>query len=64
MYYESYYEVNQVNTNQYFVGKDTDHPYSENPLNPGLENFGYNVSVVCKTHLVPADLVNITKERG
>jgi hypothetical protein len=64
MYYESYYEVNQVNTNQYFVGKDTDHPYSENPINPGLENFGYNVSVVCKTHLIPADLVNITKERG
>lgn len=64
MYYDNYYEINQVNINQYFIGKDPAHPYSENPLNPGLEDFGYNVSVICQTHLIPADLVNITKERG
>jgi hypothetical protein len=64
MYYDNYYEINQVNINQYFIGKDPAHPYATNPLNPGLEDFGYNVSVICKTHLIPADLVNITKERG
>jgi hypothetical protein len=64
MYYDSYYEINQVNINQYFIGKDPAHPYATNPLNPGLEDFGYNVSVICKTHLILADLVNITKERG
>lgn len=63
MWYESYWEINNVNTNQLFVGKDPDYPYNENPLNPGLENFGYNVSIVCTAIYIPADKVQITKER-
>ena len=39
------------------------YPYNTNPLNPGLENFGANLSIICKTHYTPADKVQITKER-
>ena len=63
MWYDSYWELNNVNDNQLFVGKDPDYPYNTNPLNPGLENFGYNVSLVCDTHYIPADRVNIIKQR-
>lgn len=63
MYYEAYYEVDNVNENQYALGKDPEHPYSPNPLNSGLENFGYNVSIVCNTHMTPVDKVNIINAR-
>jgi hypothetical protein len=63
MWYEGYWEIDNVNNNQLFVGKDPDYPYNENPLNPGLENFGYNLSIICTAHYVPADKVQITKER-
>ena len=63
LYQESYFEIDNTNTKQYFAGKDPDYPYSQNPLNPGLENFGYNVSVVCETHYIPADRINIIKQR-
>ena len=63
MWYEGYWEVNNTNANQLFVGKDPAYPYNENPLNPGLENFGTNLSIMCVCHYVPADKVQITKER-
>ena len=63
MYYESYFEVDNVIDNQLFVGKDPRYPYDTNPFNPGLENFGTNESIICKTHYTPADKVQITKER-
>jgi len=63
MYYEGYYEVDSTIGNQYFVGKDPRYPYNTNPLNPGLEDFGANLSIICKTHYTPADKVQITKER-
>jgi hypothetical protein len=63
MYQEGYYEVDESNANQYFAGKNPAYPYNENPLNPGLENFGTSVSIICKTHYVPSDRVGITKER-
>jgi len=63
LYQESYFEVDNTNTKQYFAGKDPDYPYAQNPLNPGLENFGYNVSVICETHYIPADRVNLIKQR-
>ena len=63
MYYEGYYEVHNTNANQYFVGKDPRYPYNDNPLNPGLEEFGSSISIICETHYVPADKVQITKER-
>ena len=63
MYYESYFEVDNVIDNQLFVGKDPRYPYNTNPLNPGLENFGANLSIICKAHYTPADRVQITRER-
>ena len=52
---------------QYFMGKDPDFPNNDangnNPLNPGLENFGYNVDVLCNCHYVPSDRLNIIKSR-
>lgn len=63
MWYEGYWEVENTNANQLFVGKDPAYPYNVNPLNPGLENFGSNLSIMCVCHYVPADRVQITKER-
>ena len=63
MYYNNYYEVDDTNSNQYILGKNPDYNYAPNPLNPGLELFGANYSIICKTHIVPADKVEITKER-
>jgi hypothetical protein len=63
LYQESYWEVDNTNMTQFFMGKDPDYPYSVNPLNPGLQNFGYNVDVACTCHYVPADRLNITKTR-
>ena len=63
LYYESYFEVDSIKDNQLFVGKDPRYPYNSNPLNPGLENFGTNLSIICSTHYTPADKVQITRER-
>lgn len=63
LYQNGYYEVNNINSNQYFVGKNPDYPNNENPLNPGLENFGGNLSVVCNTNYIPGDLLGVTRER-
>ena len=65
LYQEKYYGVDSVVANQYFVGKNPSFPNDENPLNPGLEDFGANHSIICNTFYVPADKVNISpyKER-
>jgi len=67
MYQEGYWEVDNTNANQFFVGKDPYYPFYDdqgnNPLNPGLENFGSSISVICNAHYVPADYVQITRER-
>ena len=62
-YYGGYYEVDDVIVNQFFVGKDPRYNYAENPINPGLENFGSNISSICKAHYQPADKVQIEKAR-
>lgn len=70
LYQESYYEIDDLISNQYFGGKNPDYPNNgsngqTNPLNPGLEKFGANVSITAQTHYVPADKLNISpyKER-
>ena len=63
LYQESYFEVDVTFDTQYFAGKDPDYPYEANPLNPGLGNFGYNVSLIVNAHNIPADRVNIIKQR-
>ncbi len=63
MWNESYWEIDNVNDNQLFTGKDPAYPYNENPLNPGLENYGSNYSIICTAHYTPSDKVQITRER-
>lgn len=58
-YYENYYEIDGIVENQYFVGKIPEYSYSE-----GLDGFGSSVSIICNTHLIPADKLGITKERS
>lgn len=66
-YQNGYWEVDNTNMTQYFVGKDPQYPYydanGQNPLNPGLEDFGYNVDVELTCHYVPSDRVNIILSR-
>jgi hypothetical protein len=66
-YQNGYWEVDNTNQTQYFVGKDPQYPYYDangnNPLNPGLEDFGYNVDVELTCHYVPSDRVNIILSR-
>ncbi len=61
LYQKGYYQIDETNSNQYFVGKNPD--YGNNPLEYDLSNFGYNVTIICKTHYVPADRLGITQER-
>jgi len=78
IYYKTaYFEVTATNANQFFVGKDPDYPNKPQPSNPsgvtyplpdplwnpGLEEFGWNQSIICNTAYVPADKVGITLER-
>ena len=63
LYQEGYYEVDNIISNQYFAGKNPDYPNNVNPLNPGLENFGSSISIICETHYVPADKVGISRSR-
>ena len=77
MYQNGYFEVDHVNGTQFFVGKDPAYPFDDSlgnnypasPLNlnplpeTDLSQFGYNVSVICETHYVPADMVQIILER-
>jgi hypothetical protein len=63
LYQEGYYEIDSTNANQYFFGKNPDYPNEVNPLNPGLENFGSSISIICETHAIPSDKVGISRER-
>lgn len=65
LYEDSYYGVQTTISNQYFVGKNPAYPNNTNPLNPGLEEFGSDLSIICSTYYIPADKVAISpyKER-
>jgi len=58
MYNEQYYEVDNVNENQYFLGKDPAYTYSD-----GLQNFGASFSIICNTHMTSPERLGIQKER-
>ena len=66
-YQNGYWEVDNTNATQFTVGKDPEYPYYDaagnNPLNPGLEKFGWDVEVRCDCHYVPSDRVNIILSR-
>jgi len=65
LYQGEYFGVDATISNDYFLGKNPDYPNNNsdgtpNPLNPGLEDFGYNVSIICETHYIPADKLSIS----
>jgi hypothetical protein len=63
MWYESFFELDNIQENQLFSGKSEEYPYSPNPLNPGLENFGSSISIICQGQLIPSDKYSLTKAR-
>lgn len=67
LYEEGYFEVHNIIENQYHSGKNPDYPNnsdnSANPLNPNLDLFGYNVSLICECHSIPSDRPAISVER-
>lgn len=58
MYNELYYEVDNVNENQYFLGKDPQYAYSQ-----GLNNFGASISIILNTHFTTPERLGITRQR-
>ena len=58
MYNELYYEVDNTNENQYFLGKDPQYVYSE-----GLGEFGASISIILSTHLTTPERLGITQQR-
>lgn len=58
MWNESYYEVDNVVTNQLFVGKDPDYSVQD-----PLQDFGRSWSIICSTHLANVNKLNIIKPR-
>jgi len=60
LYQERYYGVQSTISNQYWGGKNPDYPNNVNPLNPGLEKFGNNLSILVSTYYIPADKVAIS----
>lgn len=70
LYQNDYYGVQGTTSNQYFVGKNPDYPNdnsdgTSNPLNPNLDQFGTNLSIILETYYIPRDKVAISpfKER-
>ena len=67
MYQNGYWEIDNISTVQFFVGKDPEYPYLDragnNPYETDLGNFGYSVSVICDAHYVPSDRLNIELSR-
>jgi hypothetical protein len=66
-YQNGFWEIDNANDYQYFVGKDPQYSYTDasgdNPINPGLDQFGYSVEVKCECHYVPSDRLNIINSR-
>ena len=58
MYNELYYEADNINENQYFLGKDPAYSYSN-----GLNQFGASFSIIVNTHMTSPERLGIQKER-
>jgi hypothetical protein len=58
MYNEGYYEIDNVNENQYILGKDPNYIYSDS-----LQGFGETYSIILTGHYSSPDKLGITQER-
>lgn len=55
---EDYYEVDNVNENQLFVGKDPSYPYSDT-----VDTFGSSLSIILNCHYTRPEKVGIKEQR-
>jgi hypothetical protein len=55
-YKSRFFEIDNVNENQFFAGKDPDNWF-------GGSSHGYNTSIVCQTHMTRQSKLNIVKTR-
>jgi hypothetical protein len=65
LYEESYFGVQSTIANQYWGGKNPEYPNNDsdgelNPLNPGLERYGNNVSILVSTYYMPSDKLSLS----
>ena len=65
LYQEGYYGVQSTVANQYWGGKNPSYPNNDsdgtpNPLNPDLDQFGNNLSILVSTYYIPSDKVTIS----
>ena len=65
LYQEGYYGVQSTVANQYWGGKNPSYPNNDtdgtpNPLNPDLDQFGNNLSILVSTYYIPSDKVAIS----
>ena len=65
LYQEGYYGVQGTIANQYWSGKNPSYPNNDsngepNPLNPDLDQFGNNLSILVSTYYIPSDKVAIS----
>ena len=58
LYNEEFYKVDNVNENQFILGKDPDYSYEE-----GLEVFGDSFSIVLSCHLASPDSLGIKQQK-
>jgi hypothetical protein len=67
MFQNGYWEIDNVSSAQFFMGKDPEYPYLDaagnNHYETDLGQFGYSVSVICNAHYTPSDKVNIELSR-
>jgi hypothetical protein len=67
MFQNGYWEIDNISSAQFFMGKDPEYPYLDaagnNPYETDLGQFGYSVSVICNAHYTPSDKVNIELSR-
>jgi hypothetical protein len=55
---EDYFEIDNINENQLFVGKDPIYSYD-----PTVNNFGTSLSIICSAHHVRPEKLGLKKER-
>tara|TARA_Y100001973_G_C5190248_1_gene330525 strand:+ start:609 stop:1139 length:531 start_codon:yes stop_codon:yes gene_type:complete len=65
LYEEAYFGVQSTIENQYWGGKNPEFPNNDsdgepNPLNPGLDRYGNNVSLLVSTYYIPADKLSLS----